>query len=147
MRACEDASWILPRFSWFGNFHDQSYVDSCRPWLLLWGHYIITVSWPLDGLCQMRCLSDTFSGGGASGHGGGSAMWRQNMKSLRDFYFPGVEMAVFLSNLEENGTPTGPAWRRFWNIFMMKLAWNLDPLMVRLDHEQSEEEVAKYRIQ
>jgi len=40
-----------------------------------------------------------FSGGGKSGHGGAAAMWRQNMKGLKDFMFPQVEMAPFLSNL------------------------------------------------
>ena len=40
-----------------------------------------------------------FSGGGKGGHGGAGAMWRQNMKSLRDFLYPSTDMGVFLSNL------------------------------------------------
>ena len=37
--------------------------------------------------------------GGGKGHGGASAHWRANMRSLCEFYYPELPMGVFLTNL------------------------------------------------
>ena len=51
---------------------------------------------------------------GKTGHGGAAAQWRANVKSLKDFWYPEVDMSIFLNNLSLWAEKTWKVPRSQW---------------------------------
>ena len=51
------------------------------------------------GAWQEPSAGESQSGGGKQGHGGASATSRAQMKGLKDFFFPDIDMQTYLRQL------------------------------------------------
>ena len=51
------------------------------------------------GAWQEPSAGESQRGGGKQGHGGASATWRAQMKGLKDFFFPDIDMQTYPGQL------------------------------------------------